>query len=558
MTAPNDAGSALRAILDEYYYAWFRYHPEAAVDAGVAGYAHLLTPCDAEAAGAIACLNDELLVALDELEDASLSVDDALDMQVVRAAAALENERLLDVDPQRVDPMHWLPLDAIYQLTIRPVADFNHALVSRLAAIPRHLERARDYLIPRAGDIPRLWLDSTVASAREGVTFLRSLPQMPKVSKERLSPESLSQLIEEAVKAVLGFAEFLEQDLSKEAKGDIACGQGYFEHLLRARHFLGVSVDELYRFGEQLAARTRAELRTACLELTGREDMDSALERLRADHPAAGELLDVYGRAMQAAKEFVRERGLVSLPDPERLDVVHTPVFLCNQIPFAAYSDPAPRDPAQRGYYYVTPPTTDDELAEHDRVGLRHTCVHEAWPGHHLQFVTANANPVSRALPRLLNASATLYEGWALYSEQLMQEEGFLDQPESRFVMLRDRLWRALRILIDIDIHCRGVSVNEAAGHLVSELGFPESQARGEVGWYSRAPAVPLGYATGWAMINTARGRWRADHPDAPLREFHDQLLSAGSIGLPLVLRRVFGEAFEASVTKAVFSPQIQ
>ena len=166
-------------------------------------------------------------------------------------------------------------------------------------------------------------------------------------------------------------------------------------------------------------------------------------------------------------------------------------------------------------------------------------------------FLTACSSSPEPQAPG--DASATLYEGWALYSEQLMQEEGFLDRPENRFVLLRDRLWRALRVLIDIDIHCRGVPVDEAAKRLARELGFAESQARGELTWYSRAPTVPLGYATGWAMINAARQQWRAVHPAAPLREFHDRLLSAGSCGLPLVLRRVFGEGFEASVTKAVF-----
>ncbi len=99
---------------------------------------------------------------------------------------------------------------------------------------------------------------------------------------------------------------------------------------------------------------------------------------------------------MNAAREFVRARWLVTVPGEERLDVVDTPVFLRNQIPFAAYCDPVPGDPDQQGYYYVTPPASEAELAEHDRIGLRHTCVHEAWPGHHPQFVMANANPVAR------------------------------------------------------------------------------------------------------------------------------------------------------------------
>ena len=199
--------------------------------------------------------------------------------------------------------------------------------------------------------------------------------------------------------------------------------------------------------------------------------------------------------------------------------MVETPIFLRHQIPFAAYCEPAPNDSAQRGYYYVTPPQTEEELAEHDDIGLMHTCVHEAWPGHHLQFVTANLNPAARRLPRLLNASATFYEGWALYSEQLMQEEGFLNRPESRVILLRDRLWRALRILIDIEIHTRNISLETAANRLVTELGFPRSQALAELTWYSQAPTVPFGYATGWALINALRDHLRHAPSSLPLKK---------------------------------------
>jgi uncharacterized protein (DUF885 family) len=278
-----------------------------------------------------------------------------------------------------------------------------------------------------------------------------------------------------------------------------------------------------------------------------------ALARIRADHPPADRLLTAYRTAMTEARDFVAAHDLVSLPARERLDVEETPAFLRNQIPFAAYYEPAPNDPSQQGRYYVTPPANDAELAEHDMTGLRHTCVHEAWPGHHLQFVIANGNPRARTLPRLLYPSATLYEGWALYSEQLMHKSGFLDSPASRVLLLRDRLWRALRVMIDVEVHARGVTPERAAQRLVEELGFSPAHALAEVTWYSRAPTVPLGYATGWAMIIALRDEWRARNPAAPLREFHDRLLSAGSVALPLVIERVFGAAQWQSARARVF-----
>jgi uncharacterized protein (DUF885 family) len=547
----DSAGARLRELLDAYYRVWFRYHPETAVDVGYEGYAYLLTPFGDETRGALVCLNDELLVALDEIDEAALSPDEAIDLTLCRAAARTENGRLLDVEPRCVDPGRLLPVNAIHQLTIREVADLAGSLTGRLIIIPDYLAQARDYLIPRALQVPPLWLRSAVASARHGVEFLNSLPACPRVVAEPLP--GLAKLVERAGAALAGFADFLEKDIAPQATGNPACGRAHFEHLLRERHFLDLTADELYAAGERLVAENRQTLGRACRDYNGTDNLAAALARIRANLPPADRLLETYRKAMIEARAFVAARDLVSLPAQERLDVEETPLFLRNQIPFAAYYEPTPRDPAQQGHYYVTPPADAAELAEHDVTGLRHTCVHEAWPGHHLQFVTGNGHPSARTLPRLLYPSATLYEGWALYSEQLMAESGFLGSPASRVLLLRDRLWRALRILIDVEVHTRGVTPETAARRLVDELGFSPAHALAELTWYTRSPTVPLGYAVGWAMINALRQEWCALNPAAPLKEFHDRLLSAGSFALPLVIERVFGASLWQCVRTRVF-----
>ncbi|UCE88378.1 MAG: DUF885 family protein, partial [Pseudomonadota bacterium] len=154
----------------------------------------------------------------------------------------------------------------------------------------------------------------------------------------------------------------------------------------------------------------------------------------------------------------------------------------------------------------------------------------------------------------LLNASATCYEGWALYCEQLMQEQGFLDAPESRFVLLKDRLWRALRIVIDVELHTGGLSVAEAAERMQRRLGFTREQAMADLTWYSQSPTVPMGYAVGWALINATRERVQAAEPAFALKSFHDRLLGAGTIALPLGLRAAFGEPLWKDVQRSVFA----
>jgi len=182
-------------------------------------------------------------------------------------------------------------------------------------------------------------------------------------------------------------------------------------------------------------------------------------------------------------------------------------------------------------------------LREHNWTGLENTSVHESYPGHHLQFTVANSIPQASTLPRLMNESSVFYEGWALYCEQLMQEQGFLKTGEHRFVMLKDRLWRALRIIIDVKTQTGKMSYEGAADLMVRELHFPRPQAEADLNWYSQSPSVPMGYALGWSIINRLRERERERLGSRfDIREFHDRLLSAGSISLPLVEKRHFSE----------------
>jgi uncharacterized protein (DUF885 family) len=124
-----------------------------------------------------------------------------------------------------------------------------------------------------------------------------------------------------------------------------------------------------------------------------------------------------------------------------------------------------------------------------------------------------------------------------------MQETGFLKTREHRFVMLKDRLWRALRIIIDVKSQTGQMSYDEAADLMVRELHFPRAQAQADLNWYSQSPSVPMGYALGWSIINRIRETEKERLGTRfELRVFHDKLLSAGSISLPLVEKRHFAE----------------
>ena len=309
------------------------------------------------------------------------------------------------------------------------------------------------------------------------------------------------------------------------------------------RHFLNHDAQSLLALGQDLFDKTKIELAELADEIAPGKSIQEVTRSIQENHPPVSEILPAYQKAMEAARDFVIEQNLVSFPPREELNVVPTPEFQCHEIPFAAYLSPSPKDPKQIGYYYVTPVTDNDLLREHNWTGLENTSVHESYPGHHLQFTVANSIPQASTLPRLTNESSVFYEGWALYCEQLMEEKGFLKTKEHRFIMLKDRIWRALRIIMDVKTQTEKMSYDEAANLMVRELDFPLAQAQADLNWYSQSPSTPMGYALGWSIINQLREKEQKRLGDRfNLCEFHDRLLSSGRISLPIVEKRHFLE----------------
>lgn len=537
-------------LVSRYYQAWFRYHPELAVDIGVSGYEEQLALFDDDEIGALTALNEKVLSTLEEIRLDTLSPASQLDFQLLYGSAMIEGHELVEMDWRISCPQRFLPVNAIYQLTVKPVQNRDEALRSRLRAVPGYLRRARTYLVREPERIPAVWLEAAIQEAQGGVEYFTSLKSHPDLAKAGLNGE-----LDEAGQALQGFMRFLERDIGARAQGDFAVGRQRFERLLQHRHFLDLDADELFAFGQQLYDRTLVELEEVTRQLRGDTNITAMTEQLQTQVPQGDQLLDIYRDTMRQSRQFIIDRDLVTFPPVEKLDVVATPVFLQHQIPFAAYMEPAASDRLQQGYYYVTPVTEAGALGEHNVVAIKHTSVHESYPGHHLQFVTANLSEQASSLPRLANPSATLYEGWALYCEQLMMEQGFLDEPESRFLLLKDRLWRALRIMVDVDIQTRGKSLQETAQQMQSLLGFTHGQAMADLVWYTMAPTVPMGYGVGWALINAARDCQRLEDKNFSLKQFHDALLAEGSVALPAVIKKQFGPARWQSVRQMVFTP---
>ena len=156
-----------------------------------------------------------------------------------------------------------------------------------------------------------------------------------------------------------------------------------------------------------------------------------------------------------------RSAAWSGFPDGD-LEVVDTPRFLRPLVPFAAYEAPGAMAADRSGMFYVTSPngarSSEGLYCMHE---VAATAIHEAYPGHHLQMLTAQAQ--QSTIRRVLWTPVTV-EGWALYCEELMAEEGYFASLEQRLFQRLHLLWRATRIVLDVGLHTRGMTPAEATG----------------------------------------------------------------------------------------------
>ncbi len=328
-----------------------------------------------------------------------------------------------------------------------------------------------------------------------------------------------------------------------DADGDFALGREAFDRLVALRAFDGLDTEAILAIGwQQLDElhRARAEAGRAIDPSLSETE---AVDRVKADGPPDFEAaLSAYRDAMLRARRFIDERGLASLPADDVIAVIPTPKHMRSLIPLAAYFEPAAFDRPLRGVYIVTPSVDGDPgaMREHNWASIVNTSVHEAYPGHHLQFSAALASPTPA---RLLIEAPEFHEGWGMYCEQMMLEAGFEDTPARRVIVATDAIWRACRIILDIGLHRGQISVEEAIDFLVEHTRFERPVARAEVHRYTQTPGYNLSYLLGKVLLLRLRAAEQERlGPDFSLKRFHDALLYSGSLPVSFHRRLLAGE----------------
>lgn len=516
--------------------------PTTASALGLTDYDGLLPDRSAEAITARERAEDAWSTRFAALTDAELTPDERVDrdlvVMVLRGRALLRSWAGWRRNP---DDYAGPALNGVFGLLLhrlRPERELAAAVTARLRATPELLAQGRHNLDPELAH--PLLVRRALGMARAGEAYARDVAG--ELAAEHRG--EAAQAGEVAARAYAEFSAFLE-DLAGRARGEWAIGEARYDGLLRNAEGLPYGARELRERGQRAYDELAQDMaaRTARLRADpGDSDWRALMQELSADHPATPEeMLATYAAATARARQFCVDHELVSLPDGESCEVLPSAPFIRPMIAVAHYIPPPPFSQRRTGSFFVPYPpagATLDEvqerLAANSRAVAATISAHEAYPGHHWHLARIAAS-APRPL-RLVFGSTYFTEGWGLYAEEMMREQGFFLDPREELGQVGARVFRAARIVVDTSLHLGEMTVEEATEHMATKTYLSPETARAEVLRYCAWPTQAASYLTGAMEIQRMRDEW-LHAAKGSLRDFHDAVTVTGRLPILLVER---------------------
>lgn len=536
--------SELEPLLQELVDRDIDHNPVRATQVGIAGFDDRLGDFSESAFEAAEAWERDLLGRLERCDPQDLAADPQIDRDL--AIAELRGRAIVhDWPAWRRSADGYLSgcLYGAYLLflhRLRPDEQLVADCGERLRQVPDVLGHARANL--DAGQAFGPLIARALGMCQAGVAYFRE--HLPAEVDDPGLSAALAEMGDGAAQAFEEFAPFLEE-LASRATGVFPLGEPRYSRLLQERENLGYGLEELHRRGWEAHDALTVEMSALTATFAGSEDFRSVLVDAQKDHPATPDAMrEAYTEWTAKARAFLSERGLVTFPEDERCEVVASPPFMRPMFAVASYMRPPAFTESRVGHFNVPYPpanSSDDDvqkrLAMNNHSAIPAVAVHEAYPGHHWHLAVAAGNP---SPVRKMYGSSYMAEGWGLYTEQMMREEGFYPDPRMELSQLDMRLFRACRIIVDTALHAGDMTVEEAVTFLQQHAGSTEPVARTEVlrycGWPTQAPS----YLTGSIELERIRGDYLAQGK-GDLRSFHDRVAASGVLPLGLLERAVMG-----------------
>ena len=564
--ADSAADEAFEVLAEQYLSDLAHFSPVAATLIGDHSADDQLDQVDAEARRKNATLYGKYLGALNEINVDSLSRANQVDAEMLRADL---QSSLWSLDT--LQEWAWNPLvyvntsgSAIYGLVARDFAPIDQRLAnvaSRLTQMPRFFEQARASIDPAR--VPKIHAEKAV---QQNPGLLSIIETMIVEHTDKLTPEERDQLntsIEIARNAVNDHQIWLEEELLPRAAGNFRIGAELFDVKLAFALNSPLSRKDIKARAENEYVAIRSAMYEIAKEVYAGQHpytafpdtpdeaykqtiIRAALEQAYQQLPPRDGIVAVAKEQLQQATEFVIEHNIVTMPD-DPVEIIIMPEFQ-RGVSVAYLDPPGPLDVGQKAFYAVAPLPdgwTEEQvnsfLREYNILSIQDLTIHEGVPGHYLQISLSNRYP--SALRSVL-WSGPMVEGWAVYAERMMIDEGYLDHdPLMRLINLKWYLRAVTNAIIDSAIHVDGMTRDEAM-KLMIEGGFQEE--REAAGKWVRAQLTSaqlstyfVGYQEHAEMRNAVEAEWGDEFT---LRRYHDQALSYGSPPVKYIRALILGE----------------
>ena len=478
--------------------------------------------------------------------DDSLSRDERIDRDVILASLRGRELTQPRLDWKRQPNTYLNPsLGGVFTLflhRLRPERDLADAARARLLAVTKHVADGKanlDFALA-----PPVYVERAVGQARAAARYAREL--VPAEVKDPALRQKVAEAGATAATAYEDFASFLETNQAR-ASGEYAIGEELYTALLREKELLPFGTGELRERGREQYDLLSNEANKIARQIDGGGTWTEVCERLNKVHaPTPDAMRAEYEEWTERARSFLVDTGLVTLPPGERCTVEPSPHYQRPIQAVASYNQPPAFSNSLHGHFFVpyppdgTPPEEVRKRLEGNcSAGIPTTAVHEAYPGHHWHLVMAKQN---RSDVRRTHFTSYFAEGWGLYAERVMREQGFFTDPRHLLFQYEATLFRAARIVVDTSLHTNEMTFDEAVDFMVKNGNLTPPNAKAEVGRYCTWPTQASSYLTGMLEIVDIRTRWLAKRGSADrdaLRAFHDAITSTGSMPTSLAERAI-------------------
>jgi len=535
------------AVAEEYIKTYLAAHPLEGTALGLHEYDGKISDYSRLALDAELSRLRRFDDRLAKFDPTKLGARQSIDLRILQGAVKRDLFQMQEMATFERNPMVYAraaDVNVYIKRNFAPLEDRVRSLVAIESQIPNILIAARTNLNEK---LPKPFVELAIQIARGSADFLKKdlVAAVSGIKDEQLR-SGFQEANRKAANALNDYAAWLEREKFPKASLDFALGEEKFGRFLAQTELIDLSPQRILEIGMAQLKAEQDAFGEAAKKIDPNKSAIEVFKQIQSEHPTPDKLIPDVAKDLDKIRKYVLSRHLVGIPSEVRARVKETPQYL-RATSFASMDTPGPFEKrATDAYYYVTP--TENNWSEKQKeewlTAFNHytsdiTSIHEAYPGHYVQFLHLNASPATKV--EKIFGSYAFIEGWAHYCEKMMLDEGYGGPTSSspseddvkraakyRMAQADEALLRLCRLCVSIKMHTQNMSLDEATKFFQDNCYYEEKPARQEAMRGTFDPGY-LNYTLGKLQILKLRDDYKAQEGDAfSLQKFHNELLNHG------------------------------